>query len=235
MMTDEQLRKIVAALSQSVTELSQSVTKMSREMAEAHKKTEAQIAKTEAQMAEAHKKTEAQIAEAHKKTETQMAEAHKKTEAQIAKSDRKMERLSKLAGDLTQGRGEIAEEFFYRSLENNPCLAGMRFELVDRNWSSRAGDIKGEYDIILANCDTLALVEVKARAKPKLCNYMVRTKIPCFRKLFSYYKDYKIIGAVASMVSNDELENAAKEKGLLLLTQQGNHICLVNDNFTVFQ
>ncbi|MCP4698873.1 MAG: hypothetical protein GY862_18775 [Gammaproteobacteria bacterium] len=140
-----------------------------------------------------------------------------------------------MAGDLTQGRGEIAEEFFYRSLGNNPCLAGMRFDQVYRNLEGHAGDTKGEYDIILVNSDTLALVEVRARAKPKMCNYMIKTKIPEFRKLFPLYKDYKIIGAVASMVSNDKLAKAAKEKGLLLLTQQGNHICLVNDNFTVFQ
>ncbi len=63
---------------------------------------------------------------------------------------------------------------------------------------------------------------------------MVKTKIPCFRKLFPYYNDYKIIGAVASLVSNDKLAKAAREKGLLLLTQQGNHICLVNEHVVEF-
>ncbi len=214
MITDDQLRKIVAELSQTVTELSQTVTKMSREMAEAHEKTEAQMAKIEAQI----------------------AEAHKKTEAPISKSDRKMESLfEELADDLTKEPGEIAKEFFYHSLANNPCLAGMRFDRVHHLEGGRAGGPTGEYDIVLANSDTLVLVEVSARAKPKICEYIIKTKIPDFRKLFPpFCKNHKIIGAVASMVSNDELAKTAREKGLLLLTQQGDHICLVNDHFIEF-
>ena len=63
---------------------------------------------------------------------------------------------------------------------------------------------------------------------------MLERKLPNFRTLFPYYKDYKLYGAIASMVSNNSLIEKSKQAGLFFLTQQGDHILLANDKVRSF-
>lgn len=59
-------------------------------------------------------------------------------------------------------------------------------------------------------------------------------KSPDFRIIFPYYKNHKLYGAIASMVSNDELIARTKPTGLFFLTQKGQHVILVNDKVKAF-
>jgi len=94
--------------------------------------------------------------------------------------------------------------------------------------------LEDEFDIVLVNETSIAIVEVKHKAHPKLIEHMLAKKIPNFRTLFPYYQELKLYGVIASMVSNHKLIEKAKEAGLFFLTQQGNHVVLVNDKAKVF-
>jgi len=185
-------------------------------------KTDAQLAKTDAQLA----KTDAQLA----KTDAQLA----KTDAQLAKTDARLKKLSDMIGGTVNNQGQVVEEFFYRSLAKQLRVGDIKFDAIYRNLTGQAKGVQDEFDIVLANGDTLALFEVKTKAHPNLVEVMLRRKIPNLRKVLPHFKNYKVYAGIASLVTYNELIEEVEKHGLFLLTQQGNHLEVVNDQVTCF-
>ena len=122
---------------------------------------------------------------------------------------------------------EICEEFFFQSFIKNPTLGNIKFDSVSRNLNNHIGDLQDEYDLVLINGDSLAVIEVKAKAHVNDLEKMITKKIVNFPKLFKIYKDFHLYAGVATLVTNDALIAKAKELGLFLLTQQGDHTAIV--------
>ncbi|MCK5720178.1 MAG: hypothetical protein KAH84_09565 [Thiomargarita sp.] len=173
----------------------------------------------------------ASLAIAQQKTDVQMA----KTDAQMAKTDAKLDRIAALVGNIANNQGDSAEEFFYQSFINNPNLGKIHFDTIYRNLPANTKKLQDEFDIVLVNETSIAIVEVKHKAHPKLIDDMLTRKLPNFRTLFPYYKELKLYGVIASMISNNKLIEKAKTAGLFFITQQGNHVVLVNDKAKVFE
>ena len=238
-MTDEELKALVASLAiaqqkndiqfaetdrkiAALAEQHKEIAKQHRELVEQQKKTDAQLAKTDAQLA----KTDAQLA----KTDAQLA----KTDAHLDKVSAKIDRIADLVGNISNNQGELAEDFFYRSLVDNTQLGKMHFDIVYRNQSAHKNKVEDEFDIVLLNENSVAVIEVKQKAHPKLIDEMLNRKLPNFRLLYPHYKHQKLYGAIASMVTNDELIQRAKEAGLFFLTQKAEHLVLINDEVRYF-
>ncbi len=172
----------------------------------------------------------ASLAIAQQKTDEQLA----KTDAQLARTDVKLDKIAKLVGNIANNQGDSAEEFFYRSLINDPHLGQLHFDTIYRNLPANKKNLQDEFDIVLVNETSIAIIEVKQKAHPNLIDDMLVRKLPNFRALFPYYEKLKLYGAIASMVSNNKLVEKAKEAGLFFMTQQGNHVVLINDKAKVF-
>jgi hypothetical protein len=200
-MTDDELKNLVASLSVAHKAMLASNAASKREL-------DLQLAKTDAQLA----KTDAQLA---------------KTDAQLEKTSQKVDRLCELVGNISNNQGDIAEEFFYTSFAKNPSLGAIRFDSVSLNLNNRIGSLQEEYDLVLVNGDTLAVIEVKAKAHVSDLEKLVTRKMPNFSKLFSVYKNYHCYAGVATLATNPELVKKAKELGLFLVTQQGDHASVV--------
>jgi septal ring factor EnvC (AmiA/AmiB activator) len=180
-------------------------------------KTDEQLAKTDAQLA----KTDAQLA----KTDAQLA----RTDAQLDRVSRKLERLGELVGNISNNQGDIAEEFFYRSFLKNPAIGSLRFDSVSRNLNNSKDKIEEEYDLVLINGDSIAVLEVKAKAHVKDLELMVTRKMPHFPLLFREFSHYRRYAGIATLTTNDALIAKARELGLYLLTQQGDHQVVVQE------
>jgi len=197
-MTDQELRDLVGNL------------------AIIQQKNEIQFAENDAKLAKLQRKNEIQFAE----TDAQLA----KTDANLIRLSEKIERIATLVGNISNNQGDSAEEFFYRSLIDNTYLGDIHFDIIYRNLPSQKGKLQDEFDIVLVNEKSVAIVEVKQKAHPKLIKDMLERKLLNFRTLFPYYKDLKLYGVVASMVSNNKLVDKAKKAGLFFLTQKGQHV-----------
>ena len=185
-------------------------------------RTDAQLARTDAQLA----KTDAQLA----KTDAQLA----KTDAQLAKTDAQLKKLSDMVGGTVNNQGQAVEEFFYRSLAKQLRVSNMKFDVIYRNLTGHIKGLQDEFDIVLANGDTLALFEVKTKAHTSLVETMLQRKIPNLRKVLPNFKNYKIYAGIASLVTYDELIEEVKKHGLFLLTQHGRHLEVVNEEVAYF-
>jgi len=139
-----------------------------------------------------------ELVEQQKRTDQQLA----KTDAQLDRSSRKRDRLGELVGNIGNNKGDIAEEFFYRSFLKNPPLAAMQFDTVNRNLNGHRGGIQEEYDLVLINGDSLMVLEVKAKAHEKDLGH------------------YRQFAGLATLASHTALTANAEEPILLLVTHK---------------
>jgi len=243
-MTDQELKDLIASFAvtheKSVAEADRRFARLEAQFAETDAKfdkrfaetdaklnkffaeTNAQLAKTDAQLA----RTDAQLA----KTDAQLA----KTDAQLAKTDAQLKKLSDMVGGTVNNQGQAVEEFFYRSLAKQLRVSNMKFDVIYRNLTGHIKGLQDEFDIVLANGDTLALFEVKTKAHTSLVETMLQRKIPNLRKVLPNFKNYKIYAGIASLVTYDELIEEVKKHGLFLLTQHGRHLEVVNEEVAYF-
>lgn len=232
-MTDQELRDLVARLAvnheKSVAEADVRSAEADARIARIEALLEQSIAESNRRFAlleEQFAKTDAQLA----KTDAQLAE----TDKQLAKTDAQLKKLSEMVGGTVNNQGQVAEEFFYRSLSHRPVVGNIQFQWVHRNLGGERGGVQDEFDIVLVNGDTLIMLEVKTKAHLSLVDTMLQRKIPNFHKVLPYFKKYKMYAGIASLVTYKELIEEVKKHGLFLLTQQGNHVEVLNEEVTAF-
>jgi hypothetical protein len=151
----------------------------------------------------------------------------KETDRKMQETDRKIDKLAKLYGNVSENSKDVAEEFFKRGLQSKNELFGFSYNEVD-HLERNTKKLWGEFDIVLHNGKYIIVIEVKYKLHPNDVDDFVNRKLPNFKKLFHEYSDKKIIGAVAGMsVPNNSFEQARKH-GLLVLTQSGENIAVLN-------
>lgn len=143
--------------------------------------------------------------------------------------DRRIEEIEKLYGHVSETDQEIAEEFFKSALQRQNSIFGYEYESIsslDRTVVSKK--LKGKFDIILHNAEYSVIIEVKYNLHPNDVIYFIEHKLPHFRQLCHEYADKKIIGAVAGMCVPSDSYKLAEKNGLLVLTQSGKNIAMMN-------
>ena len=197
-MTDQELKDLVASLAVKSDRL------------------DAQIAATDAQIAA----TDAKIAE----TIAQMALSQAKTDAQMAETSRKLDKISELVGNFGRNLGDITEEFFFNSLAETQTLAGVHYDVIDKNLNRTFGKVQDEFDIVMVNDKDVAIIEVKYKAHKDDLTKLLTKKNDNFKKLYPMYKDYTHHLVLATFSLYDELKEMALSKGVIVLQRKGDVI-----------
>ena len=160
------------------------------------------------------------------RTDAQMA----RTEAQMARTDATLERMGITLGNHTNNSGSITEEYFFNSLKAKPVLGGVKYDFVDRNIKGNVLKARDEFDIVMYNGDSIALIECKSKAHETDLRKLIDNKANNFRTLFPDFKDYKIYLGLASFSFYDELTEMAKENGVAILKHTGDLAEIDADN-----
>ena len=184
------------------------------------------LAVSNAELVLMSKETNAKFAE----TEAQM----KETSAQMKRTDATLERMGITLGNHTNNSGSITEEYFYNSLKTKPVLGGVKYDLVDRNIKGNVLKARDEFDIVMYNGDSIALIECKSKAHETDLRKLIDNKANNFRTLFPDYKDYKIYLGFASFSFYDELTEIAKENGVAILKHTGELAEIEADNLKAY-
>jgi hypothetical protein len=162
-----------------------------------------------------------------KETDKLLTDKFQETDKKFQETDRKIDRLAKLYGGVSENSKDVAEEFFRRGLEARNSLFGIEYTEVD-HLARTSKKLQGEYDIVLHNKAYIIVIEVKYKLHPDDVMDFINRKLVRFKPLFREYADKKIIGAMAGMsVPSDSYEMAAKH-GLLVLTQSGENMTVMN-------
>ena len=164
-----------------------------------------------------------------KETGEQLKKTEKTIEQNSIDSKRSMEELKTFSKNLSinidgisRTQGEITEDYFFNILNQNKSVAGLEFDNIERNLYQYARhNLKGEYDIIMFNGNSVLIVEIKNKIRNKDINNLKNKQIANFRELFPNYKDFKIYGAVAGFTIKDELVKKANDEGFFVLQKKG--------------
>ena len=168
------------------------------------------------------------ITKAHIKVE----EAQLKTDQSLTRLEIRLDKQNKKWESFMGNSAQITEEYFYRSLEKDKTLGKLKFYEIDRNIRKTSHHV--EYDIILINGDSIGIIEVKNKAHPKDIKPLIEKKIKHFKLDYPQYEEYKYYFGIATMITNEQMIQEAKESGIFLLTQNANHLEIVNEGVNTF-
>jgi hypothetical protein len=150
------------------------------------------------------------------------------TDRQMKETDKKLNKLQATVSGIGSNNGAMAEEFFFNGLKNRKELFGIEYEHIDK-FERYTKKLSGEYDIVLFNGDYMIVIEVKYRLHPSDVTDFYGRKLVDFRVLFPEYAQKKVLGCVAALSISKESRDLALQNGLLVLTQNGDSIKLMNN------
>jgi len=146
-----------------------------------------------------------------------------------------MDKLAKLVGGMGNSNGEMAEEYFYNAFRADKSFANERFHKVRRNQIYRKEEIMAEFDLVLLNGKSAALIEVKYNAKPDNVSIeKIISKIKYFKILYPECKDFNIYLGVAAMSFKAGLEAELHQAGIATIRPVGKKIVRFDKDVKVF-
>ena len=210
-MTDQELKDLVAGL------------------AVAQAKTDMQLAQTDAQLAKTGAKidelTALQASSSAKQDKfdaklDRLAELYAVNPAKKDQFDAKLDRLAELYGGVSSNQGSAAEEFFYNSLSANPVLGGIKFDRVSPNVTISSRKKQAEFDIVMVNGGSVAVIEVKYKVHPGDLEKAEKS-LKRYREFYPEHKGFDLYGGIAGFSVPPDVAKAAKDKGLFVLKRKG--------------
>ena len=210
-----------------IMQIIKETARMQQELTIKMQKTDAEIDKLkerQAQTDEQLKKTDEQL----KKTDEQLQRNDERLTKRFEELDKKLERVGVLVGNISNNQGEVAEEYFVNCLKNELKIGELQFDYLLENVTLTTKKINDEFDILLVNGSSLALIEVKYKVHPNVIDSLER-KIKHLR-MMKEYKNYKIYAGVAGFKIPKDVIKKAKQKGYFVLKRKGKVIHEYVDN-----
>jgi hypothetical protein len=147
-----------------------------------------------------------------------------------------MKNVNEMIGGIGNTNGMVAEEFFFNALENSDKkLFGEQFDQCFSNIKRYNKDKrkKTEHDIMLINGKSVALVEVKYKArKEDVEKLMNRPSV--FRELYPNYKSHRIYLGLAAMAFDTGVEDESINNGVAVFKQVGATIVINDEHLKVY-
>ena len=157
-----------------------------------------------------------------------LAAQQAETDRQMKETDRKIDKVNATLGSWAKNQGDFAEEYFFNSFEKGQTnFFGERFDEIVKNLTHFWQGLKDEYDIVMYNHKSVAIIEVKYKAHKNDIHEVLK-KPETFRILFPNYKDFNIYLGLASLAFYPELEEACIEHGIAIIKQAGETV-VIND------
>jgi hypothetical protein len=215
-MTDQELKDLVAnlAVSQALTQAE--VAETSRFIKEIGIRMDAESAETSRFIKEIGIRMDAESAE----TSRVIKEVGIRMDAESAETSRVIKEVGRRMGSMASNQGDVAEEFFYNTLFDKPEVGGIRFDRVLKNIGGGKPGHQAQFDVVMHNGSSMAIVEVKYKAHTNDIEQVER-QLDRYRDIFPEYKDYKLFGGIAAFSMPDDVVSAAQEKGLFVLKRKG--------------
>jgi len=224
----------------SIQESKRYLTELFAETDRRMKETDRRMKETDQRMKETDRIMK-ENAEQQKETARQMKETDRRLEEYFARYERarmdyerRMKNMEGRVGAWAKNHGSFAEEYFYNSFENDETnFFGETFDDIGRNVIYSTKTQIGEFDIVLYNHTTIAIIEVKYKAHFNDIEKVLK-KAKTFRELCPYYDSHKVYLGLASLCFYDELEEKCKENGIAIIKQVGDKVVICDEYLRVF-
>ncbi|MBF0628290.1 MAG: DUF3782 domain-containing protein [Magnetococcales bacterium] len=257
--SDRRMREASAEADRKMREMSESADRKAREMSEsadrkAREMSESADRKAREMSAEADRKAREMSAEAERKAREMSAEIERKIWASFAEEDRrrqesddrfnrrlealdamlaevtiKIDKAAILVGNLGSRWGDFVEGIVAAASVNLFARWGIPVHRMTRNVKAfLPGNRRMEIDVLISNTTIIIAVEAKSRLTLEHVQKYEK-KLKEFKTFFPDYADKQLIGAVAGIVIDDQVDQYAMEQGLFVILQSGETVTLAND------
>ncbi|GHV66901.1 hypothetical protein FACS1894199_11260 [Bacteroidia bacterium] len=169
--------------------------------------------------------------EQRKKASAEYEEQRKKIAAEAAV---RMKNIEEAVGGISNNNGYLAEEYFFNALDATRKLGNIKFDFIERNRERHIDKVQDEFDIVMYNGSSVAIIEVKYRARQNSLQHLTTKKVQNFRTLYPEYADHKLYLGIASMSFNEEVINKARKLGIGILKQKGDTIECDTENMKAY-
>ena len=219
-MTDEELKSLVASLAIESKETDRQLRQLKEMFAETDKrmeKTDLKIAKVSEDIDSVSKKVSEQIDSVSKKVSEHIDSMSKKVFGQI-------DSVSKQMGGINENIGHHAEQFFQNVLADKKVFGGIKYDdiILNMGYKDKTGEV--EFDIVLENGNSVALIEVKNRIHPDFVKKLAEERINKFRRYFPMYKGYDVYLGIAGFSFSEPVLEEARKYGVGIIRQVGEGI-----------
>jgi len=195
---------------------------------------------------------EKQVAENEQRTresEQRLRKNEQLFEKQVAENDRRrkesdkewqdfhksMKAMREELGGVGKSNGAVAESYFVNSFTNSMQFAGQEYDSMDHHCrrSSKKLNLKGEYDLVLYNCTSVVIIEVKYNARQKDIDRLLK-KAPVFKQLFPQYVNFDFYLGLAAFHFEENTESNAMANGIAVIKQVGDNMVIYDEDLKVF-
>ena len=216
-MTDEELKSLVASLAVEGRETDRRLKELSEKFAETDRKIAKMSEETDRKIAKMSEETDRKMDEVSKhidKVSENIDSISKKVSEQI-------DSVSKQMGGINENIGHHAEQFFQNVFADKKVFGGIKYDDIFLNMKHSE---KVEFDIVLENGNSVAIIEVKNRIHPGFVKDLAEERISKFRKYFPEYKDYDVYLGVAGFSFSESVLEEARIYGVGIVRQAGDGI-----------
>jgi hypothetical protein len=148
----------------------------------------------------------------------------KENAAGIKELRESIKELSKQIGGIDENIGDHAEQYFQNAFAESLTFAGQKYDEMISNMECHSEDGGTEFDIVLINGKSLAIIEVKSRVKLKFVKTLAKEKIDKFRRYLPKYGNLKAYLGIASFSFSKKVLEEAEKQGIGIIRQVGKSI-----------
>ena len=184
----------------------------------------------------------AEIRQSWKESEKARKESEKARQESDARTEKLKEdfwkshkALQKELGGVSNSNGAVAESYFINSFSNTMSFAGQEYDAIDSNVKRKIKKLKlqGEYDLVLYNCSSIVIIEIKYRADKDNVENLLH-KAPVFKQLFPQYANYDFYLGLAALHFDSETEQESIKQGIAIIKQVGDSVIINDAHLKVF-
>ena len=143
--------------------------------------------------------------------------------------------MQKEIGGISKSNGEVAESYFVNSFTDNMQFAGQEYDSLTPNLTKkdRILNLQGEYDLVMYNCTSVVILEIKYKARKKDVQELL-LKAPIFKQLFPQYANYGLYLGLAAFHFEENTEKESINQGIAVIKRVGKSVLINDENLKLF-
>ncbi len=170
---------------------------------------------------------EQRMAESKAEADRRAAEADRLAAEAKAEADQSMKELKRAVAGLTSRWGQFVENLVVPGVLRIFQERGIAVQEVYQRVRSARGGRNLEVDILAIDDDVAVIVEVKSRLTQNDIRQILNT-LSQFKTAFPHYASYQLLGAVAAIEIDGDVDTYAYNQGLFVIVQAGDSIQISN-------
>jgi len=217
------------------------IRELQKESAEESAKEIKEIRELQKAYAEESAKEIKEIRELQKAYAEESAKEIKEIRELQKENAKEIKEVNRAVSGIGHTNGQIAEEFFYNSLDASKTFGGIHFDDVERDWRATSKNeknekIEGQYDIIMLNDVSVCLLEIKSKVRAEDVTNLVKTQLSAFNFLFPKYAPpkYTTYLGIGGMAFEAGAKEKAKELGVGILKLKGEVVEIDDKNLKAY-